>query len=86
MFGDEVYDIPFTVISKEYSIKYSEGLEPYYPINNQMNENLANSYLKMADFEKDVIFGGRLGRYKYYDMAPIIEEVLSLAEAEFISI
>lgn len=84
MFGDEVYDIPVTVISKEYSNKYTEGLEPYYPINNQINEDLANNYLKMANLEKDVIFGGRLGKYKYYDMAPIIEEVLSMEDTIFI--
>lgn len=84
MFGDEVYDIPVTVISKEYSNKYTKGLEPYYPINNQINEDLANNYLKMANLEKDVIFGGRLGKYKYYDMAPIIEEVLSMEDTIFI--
>lgn len=83
MFGEDVYKNPLTVISKEYSTKYSDGLEPYYPINNQTNEKLANKYLQMADLESDVIFGGRLGRYKYYDMAPIIEEVLSLGDSGF---
>ena len=78
MFGQEVYDCPKTVISEEYSINYTDGMEPYYPINDDRNNALAREYHKLAEKEKGVIFGGRLAQYKYYDMAPIIEEVLSI--------
>ena len=78
MFGQAVYDCPKTVISEEYSTEYRVGMEPYYPVNNQRNNTLAESYRQMAEKEQDVIFGGRLGMYKYYDMAPIIEQVLNL--------
>ncbi len=73
MFGQEVYDNSKTVISEEYSIEYQAGLEPYYPINNDRNNNLAEEYRNLAQQEADVIFGGRLAQYKYYDMAPVIE-------------
>ena len=53
-------------------------MEPYYPVNNDRNNALAEEYRKLAAQEKDVIIGGRLGQYKYYDMAPIIEQVLSM--------
>lgn len=78
MFGQAVYDCPKTVISEEYSTEYKNGMEPYYPVNNDRNNTLAEEYRKLATHEKDVIFGGRLGQYKYYDMAPIIEQVLSM--------
>ena len=78
MFGDEVYDCSKTVVSEEYSVEYKEGLEPYYPVNNERNDNLANQYRMLAQQEKNVIFGGRLAEYKYYDMAPIVEKVLAL--------
>lgn len=78
MFGQEVYDCPKTVISEEYSINYTDGMEPYYPINDDRNNALAREYHKLAKKENGVIFGGRLAQYKYYDMAPIIEEVLSI--------
>lgn len=78
MFGNEVYQCPKTVISKEYSTEYQEGMEPYYPVNNERNDHLAEQYRKLAEAEENVIFGGRLGQYKYYDMAPIIEQVLNL--------
>ena len=61
---------------KEYSTEYREGMEPYYPVNNERNNKLADQYREMALKEKDVIFGGRLAEYKYYDMAPVIEKVL----------
>jgi UDP-galactopyranose mutase len=77
MFGNSVYDIPKTVISKEFSTEWTEGMEPYYPVNNDRNNLLAQKYRKLAQNEKNVIFGGRLAEYKYYDMAPIIEQVLS---------
>ena len=76
MFGQEVYDCPKTVISEEYSTEFKEGMEPYYPVNNERNNTLAEKYRKLAEKEASVIFGGRLGQYRYYDMAPIIEQVL----------
>lgn len=78
LFGENVYKNPKTVISKEYSIEYKEGMEPYYPINNSHNNELAKKYIDLAQKEDNIIFGGRLAEYKYYDMAPIIEKVLSL--------
>mgnify|MGYP004514930103 CR=1 FL=1 len=77
MFGKEVYDCPKTVISEEYSTEYKEGMEPYYPVNDDHNNALAEEYRKLAEKEYGVIFGGRLGQYKYYDMAPVIEQVLN---------
>ena len=77
-FGQEVYDIPTTVISKEYSIEWQDGMEPYYPVNDEANNRLAQKYRDLADMETNVIFGGRLAEYKYYDMAPIIEKVLQI--------
>lgn len=74
IFGNAVYDNPKTVISKEFSTEYKPGMEPYYPINDEKNENLANEYREMAMKEKNVIFGGRLADYRYYDMAPVIEK------------
>ena len=78
MFGQEVYDCPQTVISEEYSTEYKEGMEPYYPVNDERNNTLADAYREMASKEQDVIFGGRLAEYRYYDMAPIIEKVLRM--------
>lgn len=78
MFGQEIYDCPKTVVSEEYSTEYKEGMEPYYPVNNDRNNLLANKYRELASKEKDVIFGGRLAEYKYYDMAPVIEKVMKL--------
>lgn len=78
MFGTEVYNSPKTVVSEEYSTEYREGMEPYYPVNDDANNRLAEQYRKLAQEEVNVIFGGRLAQYKYYDMAPIIEQVLNL--------
>lgn len=97
MFGQEVYDCPKTVISEEYSTEYKEGMEPYYPVNDDKNNALAQDYRDLAHsegivFPEDInslstgegwgeaaiLFGGRLGQYKYYDMAPVIEQVLNL--------
>ena len=75
MFGQEVYDCPKTVVSEEYSTEYKEGMEPYYPVNNDRNNTLADQYRQLATNEPHVIFGGRLAEYRYYDMAPIIEKV-----------
>ena len=76
MFGQEVYDSLKTVVSEEYSTEYHEGMEPYYPVNDERNNTLADQYRELAGKEKNVIFGGRLAEYKYYDMAPIMEKVL----------
>ena len=78
MFGQEVYDCPFTVISEECSTEYKDGMEPYYPVNDERNNALADAYRKLALQEENVFFGGRLAEYKYYDMAPIIERVLQM--------
>lgn len=71
-FGQEVYDNPRTVISREYSREFKPGMEPYYPVNDGRNNKLAEEYRQLAKEEKDVIFGGRLAEYRYYDMAPVI--------------
>lgn len=76
MFGTEVEECPKTVISKEYSTEWKDGMEPYYPVNDEKNNILYNQYKRLADKEQNIIFGGRLAEYKYYDMAPIIEKVL----------
>lgn len=78
MFGQDIYNCPKTVVSEEYSTEYKEGMEPYYPVNDERNNLLAEQYRQLAEKESDVIFGGRLAQYKYYDMAPVIEQVLSL--------
>lgn len=77
-FGQAVYDNPKTVISEEYSTEYKPGMEPYYPVNDAENNALADKYCALAAEEKDVIFGGRLAEYKYYDMAPIIKKVMNM--------
>ncbi|MBP3230542.1 MAG: UDP-galactopyranose mutase [Prevotella sp.] len=78
MFGQQVYDTPHTVISREYSTEWKPGMEPYYPVNNDRNNRLYEQYRQLADQEQRVIFGGRLAEYKYYDMAPIVEKVLNM--------
>lgn len=77
MFGQEVYDCPKTVISREYSTEWKEGMEPYYPVNDSINSELYAKYKALAGQEKDTIFGGRLAEYKYYDMAPVIEQAIN---------
>jgi UDP-galactopyranose mutase len=78
MFGQEVYDCPKTVISREYSTEFKEGMEPYYTVNDERNNALADQYRTLAAKEMNVVFGGRLAEYKYYDMAPIVEKVLEM--------
>lgn len=78
MFGAEVDNCSKTVISKEYSTEWKDGMEPYYPVNDEKNNILYTKYKELADEEENVIFGGRLAEYKYYDMAPIIEKVINL--------
>lgn len=73
---------PKTVISREYSDTWTSDKEPYYPINNEKNNSLYQKYAKLAENEKNVIFGGRLGQYKYYDMHLVIAEALKLCEKE----
>ena len=79
MFGQAVYDCPKTVVSEEYSTEYKLGMEQFYPVNDERNNALAEQYRKFAEQEKDVIFGGRLAEYKYYDMAPVVEKVLKFS-------
>ena len=78
MFGQAVYDCPKTVISEEYSTEYKSGMEPYYPVNDDRNNQIADQYRALAAQETNTIFGGRLAEYRYYDMAPIVEKVLSM--------
>lgn len=82
MFGQTVYDCPKTIISREYPAEWTEGMEPYYPVNNQENDLLYDHYRHLANLEKKVIFGGRLAEYKYYDMAPIVEKVMEIWKKE----
>ena len=79
-FGQAVYDNPKTVVSREYSTEWKDGMEPYYPVNDEQNNEMAEKYRALASQEKNVIFGGRLAEYKYYDMAPVVEKVLALFE------
>ncbi len=80
LFGQEVDKNTKTVVSREYSTEWTEGIEPYYPINDDYNNELYEKYHALASLEKNVIFGGRLAEYKYYDMAPIVEKVMSIWE------
>lgn len=77
MFGQAVYDCPKTVISKEFSTEWAEGSEPFYPVNDERNNLLAEQYRLLGSRELNVIFGGRLAEYRYYDMAPVIEKALA---------
>lgn len=77
-------DLPKTIISREYSSEWKPGDEPYYPVNDEKNEKLYAQYKVLADNEKNVIFGGRLGEYKYYDMDTTVESVLNMCKKEFI--
>ncbi len=78
MFGDDVYKCPKTVISREYSSEWKEGMEPYYSVNDERNMSLYQRYKDLADQEPNLILGGHLAEYKYYDMAPIVEKVMGL--------
>ena len=79
MFGTQ----PKTVISREYSQEWTLGIEPYYPINDDANNALCEKYKALAQKEERVIFGGRLGQYRYYDMDAVILSALDAAEREF---
>lgn len=78
MFGDDVYKCPKTVISREYSAEWKDGMEPFYSVNDEKNMSLYQQYLDLANQEPNLILGGHLAEYKYYDIAPIIEKVMSL--------
>ena len=78
MFGDEVYKCTKTVISREYSAEWKDGMEPFYSVNDEKNMSLYQQYLDLANQEPNLILGGHLAEYKYYDIAPIIEKVMSL--------
>lgn len=77
LFGNAVYDCPKTVISREFSTEWKDGMEPYYPVNDRDNTDLYLQYKALADREPNVLFGGRLAEFKYYDMAPVIEQVMN---------
>ena len=78
VFSQDVYNVSKTVISREYSVEWTEGMEPYYPVNDERNGELYKKYKSLADNESKVMFGGRLAEYKYYDMAPVIESAINL--------
>ena len=80
MFGDDVYKCPKTVISREYPSEWKDGMEPYYSVNDDKNMALYQQYKDLADQEPNLILGGHLAEYKYYDMAPIVEKVMGLFE------
>ena len=75
-------DLPKTVISREYSSEWKPGEEPYYPLNDERNGALYRKYRELAEKEPRVIFGGRLGEYKYYDMDAVIASALAMCEKE----
>ena len=83
-FGKDVEgrELPKTVISREYSSEWKPGEEPYYPVNDEKNSARYEQYRKLAEEEKNVIFGGRLGEYRYYDMDAVIASALAMAEKE----
>ena len=78
MFGDDVYKCPKTVISREYSTEWKDGMEPYYSVNDEKNMSLYQRYKELAEQNPNLILGGHLAEYKYYDMAPIMEKVIGL--------
>ena len=80
-FGEDVYANPQTVISREYSTEWQAGMEPYYPVNDARNQQLYQQYKSLAESEPNIIFGGRLAEYKYYDMAPVIRRALDIFKA-----
>lgn len=81
-FGDRIYDNPHTVVSREYSTEWTEGMEPFYPVNDKKNQTLYERYRALADLEPDVLFGGRLAEYRYYDMAPLIANARRLFKGQ----
>ena len=84
-FGKDAFreDIPKTIISKEYSSEWKPSDEPYCPVNDELNSKLFQKYKELADKEENIIFGGRLGEYKYYDMDAVIASALEVCKKEF---
>ena len=80
MFGDDVYKCPKTVISREYSAEWKDGMEPFYSVNDEKNMSLYQQYRALADQDTNLFLGGHLAEYKYYDMAPIVEKVMGMFE------
>lgn len=78
MFGADIENCPKTVVTKEFSTEWKDGMEPFYPVNDAKNNALYQQYKELADAEDSVIFGGRLAEYKYYDMAPLIRRALDM--------
>ena len=78
LLGDDVYKCPKTVISREYSTEWKDGMEPYYSVNDEKNMSLYQRYKELADQNSNLILGGHLAEYKYYDMAPIMEKLMGL--------
>jgi UDP-galactopyranose mutase len=70
------------VVSREYSTEWKPGMEPYYPVNDEVNSALYQRYKALSEQERDVAFGGRLAEYKYYDMDKVIEQALLIVNAE----
>jgi UDP-galactopyranose mutase len=85
-FGSSVYDNPYTVISREYSMEWVPGMDPFYPVNDERNMLLYVQYKTLADREEKVLFGGRLAEYKYYDMAPVMERAREVFEKKNMSV
>lgn len=79
-FGDDIFNNPKTIISREYSTEWKDGMEPYYPVNDAKNNALFDNYKALAQTETNVIFGGRLAQYRYYDMDKVIEQALNYWE------
>ena len=75
-------EIPGTVISKEFSEEWKDGMEPYYPVNDEANTELYQKYVELAKQEKNVIFGGRLGTYRYYNMDQVVDAAMILCTNE----
>ena len=82
MFGDEVHRVPQTVISREYSTEWHQGMEPYYPVNDERNTTLYSQYHALTTQEPRLLIGGRLADYRYYDMAPTIRKAMEMAKRE----
>ena len=81
-FGQAIYSNPHTIISREYSTEWKPGMEPFYTVNDNKNTELYSKYKALAETEENVIFGGRLAEYKYYDMAPVIKRAMELFKSQ----
>lgn len=81
-FGEAVYDNPRTVITREYPVEQADGKEPYYPINDERNNAIYQAYRQLAEREQDILFGGRLAEYRYYDMDGVIASAMRGVEGE----